>query len=184
MEAVRDRILLLSCLMLAGCAMNQTTGLDRANELVASYGRHVGVSGAELDGDKDRSFGSCGFHYDEGRDVLLGRAFVARAMIKTANEEGQDNYRRMQKALNDPTVGGMFEHGGAVFVLDEKKEAYFLVKEFQLATTTAAALRAEMDEMQNLAATWTVRWFARVAKIMHGHERAPTTPVTRKNDPG
>src|SRR3990167_3710055 len=40
-------------------------GIDRANELVVSYGRHIGVSDAQLDSNNDRSFGEYGFHYDK-----------------------------------------------------------------------------------------------------------------------
>jgi len=157
-------------------------GIDRANELVVSYGRHIGVSDAQLDSNNDRSFGEYGFHYDKDRDILIARAFVAKAMIKTAGEQGQENYRLMEKVLNDPKIGGMFEQNGGYFILDEEKETYFLVKEFPVVATSPQSLRFEMEDLQNLAAVWRVRWFARVAKIMHGNEPAPTIPVTRKND--
>lgn len=180
---VGNSMSLLLCFMVAGCTVSQNgSQLGRANELVASYGRHLGASGEQLD-NNDRAFGSCGFHYDTTRNVLVGRAFVARAMTKTADEKGRENYRRVEKALNDPKVGGMFERAGALFVLEEEKEAYFLMKEFPVATTTEAALSADMDEMQNVAAMWTMRWFFRVSMIAHGHELPPTAPVTRANDP-
>lgn len=162
--------------------MSQSSGFDRVNELVSSYSRRLGASGATLDRNNDCAFGSCGFRYDETHNVLIGRAFVAMAMIKTADEQGRVNYRRGEKALNDPRIGGMFERGGAVFVLDEEKEAYFLVKRFLVVATSETELCSEMDELQNLAATWTRRWFRRVALIMHGHEPSPSVLVTREND--
>jgi hypothetical protein len=163
--------------------MKPVPGPDGANQLVASYGRHLGVSDARLDEQLDRSFGECGFHYDPQRDVLLGRVYVNRARIKSASPKGQKNYRDFVHALNDPAIGGMFERGGATFVLDEEKEILFLVREFPVGSTSAGQLRSDMDEIRDVSATWTTRWIRRVARILDDEEPRPTAPVTRHNDP-
>ncbi len=164
--------------------MTVTTDRERADALVTAYARHVGAGRRTLDAGGDVSFGSSGLHYDAARAVLTGRVFVNGASLRTAKPEGQANYRRMVGALNDPAIGGMFERGGGVFVLDEAREAYSLVVDFPVATTDRATLIARMETLQDIAAAWTTRWFFRVAKIMHGHEPAPTVPVTRATDPG
>ena len=84
----------------------------------------------------------------------------------------------MVDALNDPAIGGMFDRGGGSFVLDEKRDAYFLVRDFPVATTDERSLIDGMERLQSVTATWVVRWFYRVAMIMHGHQLPPTHPVT------
>jgi hypothetical protein len=155
-------------------------GRDKANALVASYGSHLGATDAMLDKDNDRSFGECGFHYDAKKDILEGRVFVAKAYLTDNKPEKVANFHKVARALNDPKIGGMFEQGGGHFILDEQKEIYFLIKEFSV-ETTSRELRQQMDDLLNLAATWRMRWFVRVARITQGRELAPTEPVTRKN---
>jgi len=159
-----------------------TEGREKANALVASFGKRVGKYDAALGPDDDVSFGECGFHYDRDRDELVGRVYVNRAFSRGATDETKDKHRRVAAALDDPKIGGMFEHGGGSFLLDEEKSAYFLVKRFPLATTTPNGLVSEMEDLLNIAAAWTTRWLSRVAGIVHGWEPAPTVPVTRAND--
>lgn len=159
-------------------------GRDKANELVASHGRHVGVADATLDPSGDAAFGEFGFHHDSDKDALVARVFVAKAWPASSPPEDQEPYRKVGAALNDPQIGGMFEQGGGYFILDEEKRMYFLAKDLPLATTTAEGLRKEMDELLDLGATWTVRWFARVADITHGRAAPPQRPITREDDDG
>ena len=70
----------------------------------------------------------------------------------------------------------MFEHQDGYFVLDEVKRMIFLVEDFDVATTTARQLRDSMEDLLNLGATWSLHWLARVARITHGREPAPTEP--------
>jgi len=179
------RIILLLGFLILGCTVSQgssVAGLARANELVGDFGGAMGASGARLDADLDRSFGEVGFHYDRGRDVLIGRVYVADARIKNRPQEVREKYREVARALNDPAIGGMFEQGGGHFVLDEDKEMYFLVRAFPVATTDSRVFRREMEDLMNLGATWTMRWFYRVTNIAHGEEPPPKTRVTRDND--
>jgi hypothetical protein len=155
-------------------------GRAQANELMASYARRVGVYDAELDAEGDVAFGEFGFHHHPDRDVLTGRVFVAKAWREGATPETEDAYRKVARALDDPQIGRMFEQGGGYFVLDETKRMYFLMKDFPLATTTPAELAEQMEELRDLGATWTVRWFGRVADIAHGRELPPVRPVTRQ----
>ena len=157
--------------------------LEQANELVATVGRDFGVRDARLDENLDRSFGDAGLRYDPLRRTLIGRAYVGRIELSQLSEDERKNWENNYRALNDPAIGGMFERGGGRFVLDEDKEILFLVKEFPVATTSPRVLRREMGELMNLAAVWTFRWFRRVIAIANDYEPAPTSPVTRANDP-
>ena len=100
-------------------------GREKANYLVQAVGKRVHVSDAQLDADDDRSFGEFGFHYDPKRDVLTGRVFIAKAYLDK-NPTITENFRKSAVALNDPKIGGSFEHAGGYFVLDEKKTEVLL----------------------------------------------------------
>jgi hypothetical protein len=183
-------LLVASVLCLSSCeagfgeeaSMSNLSGKGRANALVVRYSRHLGAGDRVLDASNDVSFGASGLFYDAQRDVLVGRALVTGAMLEGAPLAEVVNLRRMVSALNDPAIGGMFDQGGGSFILDEGKDNYYLVRAFPLATTTPNTLIADMERMEDIAVTWTVRWFSRVAMIMHGHQKPPSAPVNRDND--
>jgi len=170
--------------LLGGCLMsndiNQLNGRDKANALVVNFGKYVGIDDATLDENNDRSFGEFGFHYHLEKEVLVGRVFIAKMYLSTLTPKETKNVYLVMKTLNDPKQGGMFENGGGYFVLE--KEMIFLVKEFPLTTITHQELRKDMDNLINLGATWSMRWFSRVAGIAHGWESPPTEPVTRESE--
>jgi hypothetical protein len=159
-------------------------GRDQAERLVQSYARRQNIYDAALDANGDAAFGAFGFRHDPDKDALVGRAFVAKAWLPEDPPEDQDAYRKVLRALNDPYVGGMFEQGGGYFHLDEDKRMYFLQKDFPLARTTPEELGEGMDLLQDLAATWTMRWFLRVANVAHGRAAPPARPVTRDDPEG
>jgi hypothetical protein len=153
-------------------------GRAKANHLVASFGKWLGVYDAELDRDNDRSFGEVGFHYDEKADVLEGRVFIEQAYLPSDPDAVKENFRKVAAALNDPAIGGMFERGGGRFDLDEEKRMFFLLKDFPLAELTPRSLRTQMEKLMNIGATWSLHWLGRVARIAHGWEPPPASPVT------
>jgi hypothetical protein len=122
------------------------------------------------------ALGESGLAYDATKDSLIGRVYVNIALIKGMDPEAITTQRRMLNALNDPKIGGMYDRGGGVFVLDEGREAWYLVCAFPINKTTSASLRRDMTRLQVVAATWTVKWFFEVAMIMHGKEEPPTQP--------
>jgi hypothetical protein len=157
-------------------------GRDRAQSLVRSYARTFGVYDAELDPSGNVSFGGFGFQHDGDNDALVGRVLVAKAWLSDAPEERKEPFRKVGRALNDPAVGGLFDQDGGYFELEEDKRLYFLKKKFPLATATPEDVTAGMERLRDLAATWTVRWFGRVADITHGRALAPVRPV-KQGDP-
>jgi hypothetical protein len=152
-------------------------GREKANHLVGTFGKWLGVYDAELDMQNDRSFGEAGFHYYPEKDVLRGRVYIEKAWMPSDPEEVKANFRKVAKALKDPKIGGMFERAGGKFVLDEEKSMFFLMKDFPVAETTPRALRVRMEKMMNVGATWSLHWLARVARIAHGWDPPPTEPV-------
>ena len=123
------------------------------------------------------SLGETGLYYEESEDVLYGRAWVNIARTRNAPPARLEIYRRMQVALNDPRIGGMYEHAGGYFVLDEQREGFFLVRRFSVSQTSPEVLVRTMERLQTVAAKWTTKWFLDVAMIMHGKEKAPERPV-------
>jgi hypothetical protein len=161
---------------------NAPPGRDEAQTLMASYARKQGIYGAEFDAFGDVAFGEFGFRHDSDKDALVGRVFIAKAWLKGDPPKYQDAYRTVARALNDPAVGGLFDQGGGYFRLDEDKRIYFLEKDFPLGKTAPADLEKGMEQLRSLGATWTMRWFARVADVAHGRAFPPAKPV-KQEDP-
>jgi hypothetical protein len=157
-------------------------GRDRANQLMASYIRHEGIYDVALDPSGDASFGEFGFHHDPDKQALTGRVFVAKAWFPDDPPQIQDNFRKVGRALNDPDIGGMFENAGGYFILDETKRMYFLARDFPLDGTTPKDLHQGMEALRDVGATYTMRWFGRIARIAHGQRLPPARPVTREHD--
>jgi hypothetical protein len=160
----------------------QSTRQEKANTLVVEFGKRFGVANAKLDSNNDRSFGDFGFYYDSAKNLLIGRVLISKAFSSDDSPEIINNFRKVAVALNAAEIGGMFERGGGYFILDETKRMYFFVKEYDINVINHDILYQDMNNLIGLGATWTIRWFARVADITHGHELAPTKRVTRQND--
>ena len=159
-----------------GWQVDARGGAERAVALAQSWARHVGAPSRAFDASEDMAFGETGLAYDAAEDTLYGRVYVNMALVKGMDPEAIAVQRRMVRALNDPEIGGMYDRGGGSFVLDEAREAWYLVRAFPVATTSPANLKTGMKRMQTVAATWTAKWFFDVAMIMHGKEKPPTTP--------
>jgi hypothetical protein len=82
-------------------------------------------------------------------------------------------------SLNDPEIGGMFENGGAVWVLDESIKGFFMTYEFPVETTTNRQLSAKIDELIAISSPWVVDWWVQVADIKDGVMPKPTRRITR-----
>jgi len=170
-------------LALPGCDEGKSTviaqsGPERAAQLAHVWASHVGAPERKLDASGDMPLGDSGLAYDAQSDTLYGRVWINMALIKNTPADQVEPQRRLVGALNDPKIGGMFDHAGGYFVLDENREGYFLVRAFPVARTTPEKLIDDMERMQTVAARWTTKWFFRVAMIMHGKEKPPEHPVT------
>lgn len=196
MVGARDRLCITLALCISvplavgGCdrddgATEVTTaaGREQAEDLIRAYARRSGAGDVRLDARGEAAAGGAGFRHDPDRDTLLVRVYVNGVLLEDAPPQELANYRRMVTVLNDPAVGGMFERAGGRFMLDEGREAYFLVREFALASTSAEQLYAAVESMKDVSAVWTTTWLGHVAMMMHGREPPPTQPVTRANNP-
>jgi len=155
---------------------------DKAESLMKSYARKQGIYDAEFDASGNVAFGNFGFRHDTDKDALVGRVFVAKAWLPGDPPEYQEAYRTVARALNNPAIGGLFDQGGGYFRLDEDKRIYFLEKDFPLGKTTPADVEEGMERLRSLGATWTMRWFGRVADVAHGRAFPPAKPV-KQGDP-
>lgn len=181
-DVLDRRTVLLALALLGACAPGEDVilpaGRPRAEALLAAWAHHLRAGARRFDAAGDAAFGTTGLHYDAGQDVLFGRVFVSPAYVKKAPANELNNYRRVAHALNDPAIGGMFDRAGGYFVLEESREAYFLVRPFPVARVDDRQLIAAMEQLQDVAAMWTGCWFRRVAMIVGGHEPPPTRPIT------
>jgi hypothetical protein len=154
------------------------SGAQRAGQLAHVWAAHVGAPERQFDASGDMPLGDSGLAYDARSDTIYGRVWINMALIKGMPAEQVETQRRMVGALNDPRIGGMYDHAGGHFVLDEAREGYFLVRAFPVARTTPDKLVDDMERMRTVAARWTTKWLFEVAMIMHGNRAAPSRPVT------
>ncbi len=141
---------------------------ERADALVAVYGRWIGVRDAHLDEKGDRAFGGVGFHHALGDDVLQCRVLIEKGYALNDSENIREKFRAVARALADPTIGGMFERGGGRIVLDEEKRTFFLIYDFELGRVASLEFRAKVEDLIDIGAHWTLRWFSQVARVAHG----------------
>jgi len=148
-------------------------GRSRAEALVSSYVRWEGRPPVRLGPTGDVTFGAYGFRHESATDTLVGRVFIERAWDAGADEPTRALTGRMFQALIDPRIGGMFDHGGGEFHLDEERRAIFLLRRFDVASTSEHQFRVAMEHLRNVGATWTLHWYFRVARILHGWDPPP-----------
>ncbi len=164
--------------------LSDQEALHKANQLVGSLGRLFRVYDAMLDSLGKRSFGEAGVVYDQSKQVLIGRVFVAKLRLDLGEEQIK-NWDRTLRGLNNPEIGGMFETGGGYFYSDKSADngrgMLFLVKEFPVANTGKKHFRKEMENLMNLAPVWTMDWLIRVAQIADGREPKPKRYTSRKD---
>ena len=156
----------------------------KANKLVASYGSRMGASGANLDVANDRSFGDLGFHYDQTRGVLTGRVFIMKLNSDLLTPELTAKAKTAMLELNSPRIVSLFERSGGHFAFDAKKDILFLEKDFSVVHTSSKQFREQMDELADVGAKWTFRWYKWAMEIIYGYVSPPNppVPVTRLND--
>jgi len=170
-------------LALPGCGPGRSSviaqsGPERAGQLAHVWAAHVGAPDRKFDASGDMPLGDTGLAYDARSDTIYGRVWINMALIKNMPAEQVETQRRMVGALNDPRIGGMYDHANGHFVLDEAREGYFLVRAFPVAQTTPEKLVDDMERLQTVAARWTTKWLFEVVMIMHGNRPPPTRPVT------
>lgn len=162
-----------------------STGRAKAEALVAAYAKHVGVHDAlhqTLDADNDRSFGDFGFHYFPERDVLQARVYIVRSHGKD-HPDVVANEGKVDIALNDPKIGGMYDRGGGYFFLDEAKQITFLAKDYKASTTSAGDFIRDADNLNGLAGIWVTNWFGHLCGQTFGWEPMPAQFATREHNP-
>lgn len=147
---------------------------QRAETHIHHYARWDRFSPRPLGADDDISFGLYGFHFEADRGSLVGRVFVEYAWPADADVTAIAGGWKVFRALDDPMIGGRFDHGGGVFVLDDAKRTICLTREFPMAGLSEYSLRTQMDHLRAVAAAWQLHWLFRVARIVHGWEPRPT----------
>lgn len=162
-----------------GATVENTNPKVHAEKLANSYGRSLG---AEFRAFNDRnfvSFGEVSFRFDATRNLLIGYVFVTPADIEDLTPSEMDYQASFLRALNDPEIGGMFENGGSVWILDRSLKGFFMTYEFPLATTTRKKIQNKINELIELSGPWVIDWWMEVGAILDGEKPKPTRRVTR-----
>jgi hypothetical protein len=162
-----------------GDAMQNANPKEQAEKLANSYGRSLGAEYRPFDNRNFVSFGEVSFRFDSAKRSVIGYVFVTPVTMEEPTPK-QIAYRAsFVSSLNDPEIGGMFENGGAVWVLDESLKGFFMTYEFPVAKTTSRQLRGKIDEIVAISGPWIVDWWVQVADIKDGILPKPTLRSTR-----
>lgn len=163
-----------------------SSGRAKAQALVAAYAKHMGVHDAvhqTLDADNDRSFGDFGFHYFPEQDKLQARVYIVYADDSSVTPQERAISEKVDKALNDPAIGGMYDRGGGYFFTDKQKHIKFLAKDYSLQTITPDNFVKDVDNLSSLGGIWVMSWFGHAALQSYGAEPLPLKQITRQDDP-
>jgi len=163
-----------------GDKVDRLKGLKRAEKFIGDLTGNSQKSGI-MGKKNDCSFGEFGFSYSEETNILKARVFIIELDIPDPTEEEKENVKKFIKALFDPKIGGMFDHGGGKFFVDNEKEMLFLTRDFKINDITYKKFKKDMDILINTGATWSMRWVSKVTGIVHGWEPMPEKPVKRNS---
>jgi hypothetical protein len=159
--------------------IENTNPKEQAEKLANSYGRSLGAEYRPFDNRNFVSFGEVSFRYDASKGSIIAYVFVTPVTMENPTPT-QIAYRAsFVRSLNDPEIGGMFENGGAIWVLDEALKGFFMTYEFPVSTTTSRQLRSKINELVAISGPWVVDWWGQVADIKDGVIPKPTRRITR-----
>ena len=140
-----------------------------------------------LDSQGWTGLGPLSFQHLLMRESLEVCVWIASTRLENRTRHEAGNFARMQTALRDPAIVGMYETAGATFRWERKVESFLLCKDVGL-TQPQDAFNHEIDELLDVGLEWKLEWFFEVAMIMHGNKPLPTTRQTRSilvgPDPG
>jgi hypothetical protein len=182
-------LLLLGGMSLAcvGCKRSETLvdGRDKAQALMVDYGKHSGKmddAHRTFDENNDRSFGDFGFRYFPETNILQARVYIVKTMDKEYPETAAAGHQT-DLALNDPSIGGMYDRAGGYFLNDPQKGILFLVRDFNVSQTDQKTFIAGVDALNDIAPMWLIKWGGLVAAQGEGLLPRPTQHIDRDHDP-
>jgi hypothetical protein len=159
--------------------MENTNPKEQAEKLANSYGRSLGAEYRPFDNRNFVSFGEVSFRYNGAKNSIVGYVFVTPADLENPTRTQIENQESFVTTLNDPQIGGMYENGGAIWVLDRSLKGYFMTYEFPIATTTSQQLRGKINELVAISGPWVIDWWMEVLAIKLGEQPKPTRRITR-----
>jgi hypothetical protein len=162
-----------------GATMENTNPKETAEKLANSYGRSLGAEYRPFDNRNFVSFGEVSFRFEPAKNVIVAYVLVTPTNIEDPTPRQMEFQTSFVRALNDPEIGGMYENGGSIWVLDRALKGFFMTYEFPIATTTSQQLRTKINELVAISGPWIIDWWMDVAKIQAGEQPKPTRRITR-----
>lgn len=155
--------------------------LEAASELVAYVGDTVLGIDLKLDQNHQYQNNVLSFRFNPETNLLEVNHYVAAAGLPDDPPKLKRRFKMVDAALQDPTIGGMYEmDGGRVHLVDTKR-VFEYTKEFDPLTVSKKDFRKQFSYYLAVAQAWNERWYLQVARITHGKREAPTAPVTLKS---
>jgi len=152
------------------------SGLNKAEKFIGDFTGRPNNSKI-LDDNNDCSFGEFGFQYLDKTEMLVARVYISKLGVPDPSDEEKEGLERFLKALFNPEIGGLFDHGGGTFFADYEKKMLFLTKKFPINEVSYKQFKKEMNVLINTAAKWSMRWISKVAAYAHGWEPLPDKSI-------
>lgn len=172
-------LIALACVVIAS-APTGPRSTDLALERVRGWAARVfeGAHTLQFNDDGWLGFGPVSFEFlpvDGSVEVCV---WIADTQIDGRTPAETARIAAVARALNDPSIGGMYERAGASFRWDRSVEAILLCKRLN-ASAQPSVFNAEVDELLDVALEWRLDWFFEVTTIVHDGQPRPATRKTR-----
>jgi len=148
-------------------------GRERAEKLVRSYVAdhwHNTAPGLNEQGVWVGLYG-IRIHYDDQRDVLT-------SFMDLHTDVQPENFDVTVRGINDPAIGGMFDHRNATIQINEPERTIVMTREIAVAGTSAEHYSMLMDDLWQAARFWRDGYLQRIPAIDQGTMPPPEKPLT------
>lgn len=112
--------------------------------------------------------------------VLITFAQVGSA--EALSGQAEEGLLKISQAVQNPQIGGMFEHGGSDVLFDKHAGRFQLVWSCKVDGITEDRFTSSLQTQFQLAAAWQLRWLPRIIDIVQNGAAIPDKPVTLESE--
>lgn len=161
----------------ARLAKQNVGGMSRADDFVREYVRghwHNTPKGLDPGGAWVGLYG-CRIEYDAARDLLVAKADLS-GVVKP------ELFEKVAASIDDPDLGGRYDHRGATFHVDHGARTIIMQREFPVKGVRAKEFSAAMADFWDASRYWNDGFLQRLQAIAQGTMPPPERAMTLEED--
>lgn len=90
----------------------------------------------------------------------------------------QEDLMKIYQAIQDPKIGGMFDHFGCEIVFDESDKSFKLIWSCNVNEITPETFTNNLKHLFQISAAWQARWLPQILSIVQDGLQPPIKPIT------